>query len=329
MTEQVILGIDIGGTNTKLGLVDRNGRALSSMSISTHATEDVSFFSSYLQVAIQKLQEDVVVPFTLCGTGIGAPNANFHSGCIEQAPNLYWGDVVPIADIVSNITGVPTWITNDANAAAIGEMKFGVARGLKSFVVLTLGTGLGSGIVIDGELIYGHDGFAGEVGHVTLRQGGRSHTTGRLGSAETYISATGLERTAFELLGQNHAASKLRTKSMVQADAHYLYKLARKGDEIALRAFNITGELLAEVIADSLALLDIEAVILFGGLANAKGLLLDPMHMKLQELLSAEEYQQLRVLISDMKGDNSAILGAAALAWQVLSATETGALTPE
>lgn len=318
----VTLGIDIGGTNTKLGFVNREGISLVSTRIETHAHNYQTFIED-LCIAIEQLKLEAGTQGNLLAIGVGAPNANYHSGMIEGAPNLHWGTKVPLAASIQEKFGLPVWLTNDANAAAIGEMKFGVAKGLKDFVIITLGTGLGSGFVVDGKLLYGHDGFAGELGHITLVPGGRLHTNGRQGGLETYVSATGIKRTVFELLAHRVEESPLRDLSFNQLTAKDISDAAEANDTIALCAFEVTGRLLAQALNDVIVCMDPEAIILFGGLANAGELLMKPVRYNLDRFLPKEYKGKVELLMSNLKGDNTAILGASALAWEGLERMQT------
>ncbi len=317
----VTLGIDIGGTNTKLGLVNKEGKCIVSRSIPTHADEDLDIFLSELFSSIEEMAKPVADQVAIQAVGIGAPNANYYSGSIEEAPNISWGQHVPLVDIVKEKLGLPTVLTNDANAAAIGEQFFGVAKGMKNFIVITLGTGLGSGIVVNGELVYGHDGFAGELGHVTVIPGGRDHTTGLKGTLETYVSATGIKRTIFELLALRIHPSTLRDVSFNQLTAKDITEAALNGDLIAKEAFEYTGKMLGVALANSVAHVSPEAIILFGGLANSGELLLNPTKKYFEENLLHIFRNKVKILLSDLKGDNTAVLGAGALAWSALPST--------
>lgn len=314
----VTLGIDIGGTNTKLGLVNSEGRCEVSKSIPTYADENLGTFLDHLFKTIEEITTPVADKFEVKAVGIGAPNANYYSGCIEEAPNLKWGKLVPLVEIVEERTKLPTVLTNDANAAALGEMLFGVAKNMKDFIVITLGTGLGSGIVVNGELVYGHDGFAGELGHVTVIPDGRDHTTGLKGTLETYVSATGMKRTVFELLSLRIYPSRLRDVSFNNLVAKDIAKAAEEGDKIALEAFEYTGKILGVALANSVAHLSPEAIILFGGLANSGDLLLDPTRLHFEANLLHVFRKKVKIMLSDLKGDNTAVLGAGALAWKSL-----------
>ncbi len=314
----VTLGIDIGGTNTKLGLVSADGHCVISRSISTHADGTLENFLQGLFRTIDEMTA-ATPDCTVRAVGMGAPNANYHSGCIEGAPNIGWGKQAPLVERVQEKMKLPTVLTNDANAAAIGEMLFGVAKDMKNFIVITLGTGLGSGLVVNGELVYGHDGFAGELGHVTIIPDGRDHTTGLKGSLETYVSATGIKRTVFELLALRIHPSRLRDVSFNQLEAKTLTKAALQGDLIALEAFEYTGKLLGMALANAVAHTSPEAIILFGGLANSGDLLLRPTQKYFEAYLLPVYRGKVQLMLSDLKGDNTAVLGAGALAWKSIA----------
>lgn len=321
----VVLGIDIGGTNTKLGFVNEEGHCLQSLSIPTHAEKPLSYFMDHFLKAIERLHREVSQEITVKAVGMGAPNGNYYTGHIEKAPNLHWGDDIPMATMLKKRLNLPVWLTNDANAAAIGEMKFGVAKGMKNFVVITLGTGLGSGLVMNGRLIYGHDGFAGEVGHNTVIPNGRDHSTQRKGSLETYVSATGMKRTIAELLSSTIYPSELRDVSFNDLTAKLVAEKAQQGDRIALEAFEYTGRLLGIGLADTVALCDPEAIIIFGGMAAAGDLIMNPTKKYLEQYVPDYIKGKTKLLLSNLKGGNTAILGAAALAWEEYAQLELSA----
>lgn len=321
--KEVTLGIDIGGTNTKLGFVDRFGQVLAADSIATQAEQPVDQFLVRLYAAIEALRKKTTEVLDIKAVGIGAPNANYYSGMVEKAPNLRWGDKVPLAQLIEHHLHIPVRITNDANAAALGEMKYGVAQGMKNFVVITLGTGLGSGIVVNGDLLYGDDGFAGELGHVTVDPNGRDHTTGLKGSLETYASATGIKRTVFELLAKRIHPSGLRDISYHEMTALMISQAAEKGDLIALEAFEITARLLGMKLAEAVAVLSPEAIILFGGLAGSGDLLVKPTKKYMEEYMFPVFRGKVKLMLSDLKGNNTAVLGASALAWVELDKLKT------
>jgi len=313
---EVSVGLDIGGTNTVIGVVDPDGNILSEKVIST---KDHPVVEDYVESAHQKIQEalsELEGTISLKGIGIGAPNGNYYNGTIEQAPNLLWQGVVPLADLFKKHYDLPVIVTNDANAAAIGEMMFGGAKGMKNFVVITLGTGLGSGIVVNGEMVYGHDGFAGEVGHTIIRPNGRLCGCGRRGCMETYASAQGIKRTVFELLADTNKPSSLSTLNYGELDAKMISEAAEAGDEIAQIAFDYTGKTLAEGLADTVAHLSPSTIFLFGGLCKAGSWILDPTRRHLEEALLNIYKNKIEVRFSELNERNGAILGSAALVWK-------------
>ncbi|UZR95728.1 ROK family protein [Chondrinema litorale] len=316
INKDVTLGIDIGGTNTKLGLVNKQGFCLSELSIPTGADKPFDEFLKVVVDSVDKLKGNIDHQVNIKGVGIGAPNGNYYTGLIEEAPNLNWGDKVPVVKEIEARLGIPATLTNDANAAALGEMLFGVAQGMKNFVVITLGTGLGSGIVVNGELIYGHDGFAGELGHTTVFvDEGRDLPTGRKGSLEAYVSATGIKRTVFELLAKRIYPSELRDITYNQLEAKHITEAALRGDKIALEAFDYTAKILGLKLSDTIAHLSPEAIILFGGLANAGDLILEPTKKYMEQYCLNIFRGKVKLLFSNLKGSNTAILGSSALAW--------------
>jgi len=314
---EVVIGVDIGGTFTKYGIIDRNGNCLIESSIDTNSGNGVEAF---LKDATKAFKNDLAKfsDVTLKGIGIGAPNGNYYNGTIEFAPNLKWKGIVHLVDLFKKNFNVPIFLTNDANAAAIGEMIYGNAKSLRDFIVITLGTGLGSGIVSNGELIYGHDGFAGEIGHTIVRHNGRQCGCGRKGCLETYASATGIKRTVFKLLADSLEESKLRSVSFNELTAEMITEAAKKGDKIALEAFEYTGLLLGQKLADSVAYTSPQVIFLFGGLAKAGNLILEPTRRHLEDNLLNIYKGKVKVLISGMEELNAAIMGAGALAWKEL-----------
>ncbi|OHX67578.1 ROK family protein [Flammeovirga pacifica] len=312
----VTLGIDVGGTNTKIGFVDRHGKCLASTHISTGADEPFDNFLKNVFSTVEKLKEEAG-EIEMVAVGVGAPNANYYNGKIEKAVNLKgWGEEVAIADLMQDYFKVPVAITNDANAAALGEMKFGVAQGMKNFIVVTLGTGLGSGIIVNGDLLYGHDGFAGELGHINVVEDGRICGCGRRGCLETYVSATGIKRTMFELLGDNNGKSTLSNKTFDELTAKDIFLAAEDGDELAKEAFEVTGEVLGKSLADTIAIFSPEAIVLFGGLASAGEFITEPTRRSMEEHCLSLFKGKTRLVVSNLEGDNTAILGSSALAWQ-------------
>jgi glucokinase len=315
LKKEVTLGIDIGGTNTKVGIVDREGDCLANSVLPTRADEPVEFFLPRLYHTIDALMQPVEDTVELLGIGIGAPNANYYTGLIEQPANLSWKNRTPLAQLVSDQYNVPVKLTNDANAAAIGEMKFGVAKDMKNFVVLTLGTGLGSGIVVNGEVLYGADGFAGEFGHVIVNTQGRMCGADRRGCLEAYVSATGICRTVYKLLADYPWKSELRDIPFNDLTAERITEAALNKDRIAIEAFEYTGRIFGMKLADLVAILSPEAIILFGGLTRAKEHLFEPTQRYMEQFMFPIFRNKVKVLSSGLEGANTAILGASALMW--------------
>jgi len=308
--QQLVAGIDIGGTNTVFGLVDEKGNILLKESVATEhfpIPEDlVAVVCEHIKKAVAKFSDT----YNFAGVGIGAPNGNYFNGTIEFAPNLKWEGIVPLAKLFSERLNVKAVLTNDANAAAIGEMVFGGAKGMKDFLFITLGTGLGSGIVANGELILGHDSFAGEIGHVILFPDGRQCGCGRKGCLETYCSATGIKRTYSDLLMRHPEKNNLSGKV---ADAKYIYDKAVQADTDALEAFNYTGDLLGLALANSVAYTSPEAIFLFGGLALAGDFIFKPTIESFERNLLNIYKNKIKILPSQLKENDAAILGAASL----------------
>lgn len=314
----VVVGIDVGGTNTVFGFVDANGKIILEASIPTQAEQNAEQLFGRLFAQINKEFQKLENNFELQGIGIGAPNANYYTGSVEQPPNLNWG-IVNVLDIVKKYSSLPSAITNDANAAAIGEMIFGAAKGMKDFIVITLGTGLGSGIVVNGELVYGADGFAGEVGHTIVDPNGRECGCGRKGCLETYASASGIRRTVYELLCNTTTPSKLRNISFDQLTAKDIADAASIGDKIALEAFDYTAKILGLKLADAVAHLSPEAIVLFGGLALAGDLIFVPTKRYMESYMLNIFRNKVKLIPSALPGGNAAVLGAAALIWNELN----------
>ena len=315
--KEVVLGVDIGGTNTTFGYVDHEGTLLSEGAMKTEADRPAEEFFERLHDQAEILFKSMNKDFNLVGIGLGAPNANYYKGTIEQPPNLSWVYV----DVVATLKrwySIPIALTNDANAAALGEMLFGAARGMKDFIVITLGTGLGSGIVANGELIYGHDGFAGEIGHTIVDPIGRQCGCGRRGCLETYASASGICRTMEELLQAQSTPSELRNISPEHITSKRIFEAAQHGDTLACEAFEITGRYLGMKLTDSVAHLSPEAIILFGGLAAAGDFIFAPTKKYMEEYMLNIFKNKVRLLPSGLPKGNSAILGAAALIWKEL-----------
>lgn len=317
--KKVVVGMDIGGTNAPFNFVDIDGNTLleKNINLSPVGFDDAKDFIKAFHEAIEenlKLHPE----FELEGIGIGAPNGNYYKGTIELAPNLPWKGLIPFVDMVKKYYDLPVYITNDANAAAIGEGVFGAAKGLKDFIVITLGTGLGSGIVSGGQLTYGFNGFAGELGHTTLIYNGRQCACGRKGCLEAYASATGLKRTVFELLGSSIEPSVLRTVTFNDLTSEMVAKAANQGDKVALEAFKVTGDYLGRMLADFVAFSTPEAIFLFGGLAYAGDLIFKPTIESMEKNMMQIFKNKIKVLPSGLYGGNAAILGAAALTWEKL-----------
>ncbi|KUG21435.1 glucokinase [hydrocarbon metagenome] len=318
-TINIVLGIDIGGTKTSFGFVDREGNIIGATSIETNSNESAERFVSRLHRKIEEIRTVLPSPYNLCGIGIGAPNANYYRGTIEKPVNLNWGDTVDFIELMRKIYDIPTVITNDANAAAIGELLFGNARGMKHFIIITLGTGLGSGIVVDGRLLYGASGFAGELGHTVVDPKGRQCRCGKQGCLEAYVSATGLVRTTSILLAERYEPSPLRAMSYSEMTSKIIFDLAQKGDKIALEAFDQTARILGMKLADAVAHTSPEAIFLTGGLAMAGDILLEPANQYMEDFLFGAYKGTVKLFPSGMIAGKSAILGAAALIWNELA----------
>lgn len=316
-TAEIVLGVDIGGTNTKFGFVDREGRCLAHDSMATEAHQPAERFFGRLRKNADALLLSLPGQHRVAGIGIGAPNANYRKGTIEHPPNLSW-DYVDVRSAIAGHYDLPVAVTNDANAAALGEMLFGTARGMRDFIVITLGTGLGSGIVSNGELVYGADGFAGEIGHTIVDPQGRRCGCGRRGCLETYCSATGLCRTVQELLCDSTEPSPLRNVCYADLTAEMVSAAARENDPIALQAFEFTGRILGIKLSDSVAHLSPEAIILFGGLTAAGELIIAPTRRSLEEHLFPIFRNKVKLIPSIMAEGSTAVLGAAALIWNDL-----------
>lgn len=314
-----VVGIDIGGTNTVFGIVDARGNVLASSSIKTQRHQQFDDYIAELHEELSKLIEENCGIERVKGIGVGAPNANYYTGNIEHAANLPWKGIIPFAEVMSNKFGVPVALTNDANAAAIGEMTYGAARGMKDFIMITLGTGVGSGIVSNGHLIYGHDGFAGELGHVIIRrENGRQCGCGSKGCLETYTSATGVARTAREFLeNRSNEDSLLRKIALESITSKDVFDAAQDGDQIAKDVFAFTGQVLGEALADFVKFSSPEAIILFGGLAKSGDLLMKPLRQSMEDNLMPIFKGKVKLLFSEMKDADAAILGASALAWEL------------
>lgn len=309
------VGIDIGGTNTVFGIVDEQGHILSHDGIKTKDYPDINVYADTVAGHLRSLIEAAGGIELINGIGVGAPNANYYTGQIEQAPNLPWKGTVPLARMLRERLTLPVTLTNDANAAALGEMTYGVARGMKDFIMITLGTGVGSGIVINGRLVYGHDGFAGELGHVIVRRGGRLCGCGRRGCLETYCSATGIVRTVHEMLSSTDTPSLLRDIPLDKVTSKDIYDAAEQGDKLALEIFRFTGTVLGEAFADFIAFSSPEAIVLFGGLAKAGEYIMAPIREAMDANVMSIYKGKTRLLTSALKDSDTAVLGASALAW--------------
>ncbi|MEP6747282.1 MAG: ROK family protein [Bacteroidota bacterium] len=316
--QQLVIGIDIGGTGTKFGIVDRDGNVLFSSEISTKKHATVESFIDELHDAMYVLIQKAGGSGRIKGIGVGAPNGNYYTGTIEYAPNLPWKGIIPLAKMMEDKFQLPTTLTNDANAAAIGEMTYGAAKGMKDFIMITLGTGVGSGIVANGQLIYGHDGFAGELGHTIVIPDGRLHTgTGKHGSLESYASATGVRYTALEFLGKSKEKSLLREVPAAEMDSKKVYEAAIKGDKLAKEVYEFTGKILGLALANAVMFSSPEAIVLFGGLTKAGDLILKPTREHMEANLIQIFQNKVKILISHLKESDAAILGASALAWEM------------
>ena len=329
--KKLAIGIDIGGINTAFGLVDEQGELYGESVISTRCypyLEDYPLYVDALEKGLRSLLDAVSTDYELVGIGIGAPNANFHRGTIETPANLWkFCDtesdrneerrIFRLAEELSQrFGGVKTLITNDANAATSGEMVYGNAKGMRDFIMITLGTGLGSGFVANGEMIYGHDGFAGEFGHIIVEHDGRECGCGRKGCLEAYVSATGIKRTAFELMSTMNVPSRLRDIPFAAFDSAMISAAAAEGDPIAKECFRYTGELLGRALADAVTITSPEAIFLFGGLAKAGELIFEPTRHYMEENMMFTFKNKVKLLPSGIQGKNAAILGASALIWQ-------------
>ena len=320
MEKQFVVGVDVGGQTTKIGVVDARGEVLAQSVIrtDTFGTDAMAYLDA-LATAIKKVIADAGKEGEIRGVGVGAPNGNYYTGSISFAPNLAWaakGTVEFSKILTEKLGGIPVSLTNDANAAAVGEMTYGVARGMKNFIMITLGTGVGSGIVINGQVVYGHDGFAGELGHTNVvRNNGRTCGCGRQGCLEAYCSAIGVAKTAREWLESNDEPSLLRECENITSKD--VYEAAKEGDALAIRVFNYTGALLGRQFADFVAFSAPEAIVLFGGLARSKEFLYEPILNTMNDNLLPIWKGKVKILFSQLKESDAAILGASALAWEL------------
>ena len=311
-----VLGIDMGGTNTVIGVVDTIGKVATTTAIKTRDYVEFEDFTEALVKACRRVMSEVGGPQMITGIGIGAPNANYYSGNIENAANLPWKGVLPLGETLSRALEVPVAVTNDANAAAIGEMTYGAARGMRDFIMITLGTGVGSGIVVNGQLVYGSDGFAGELGHTCAIRGGRKCGCGKSGCLETYCSATGVARTAVEMLTTRQDSSLLRQIDPAVITSKDVYDAAMKGDALALEIFDFTGKIMGQAFADFVSFSAPEAIVLFGGLAQSGELLMKPIRESMEANLLPYWKGKVKLIPSALKSSESAVLGAAALGWK-------------
>lgn len=316
---QIAVGIDIGGTNTVFGLVDRKGNIIAEGLVKTKEFDEVEVFVAALYEKINVTVRKLGNSSELLGYGIGAPMGNINKGTIEHPSNLPWTGIIPLAEYFSRHTSLPVMVTNDANAAAVGEMVYGGARNMKNFVVITLGSGLGSGLVVDGKLIYGANGFAGEIGHTAIRPGpsNRMCGCGRRGCLETYVSASGIKRTLLKIMADSITDSELRQLSFNELNSKIIHDAALKGDPIALEAFEHTGQMLGFKLADVVAHTNPEAIFLFGGLALAKDLIFEPARQYMEQHLLNIYRDKVKLLPSQLSTQNAAVLGASSLIWSV------------
>ena len=314
--KNLVAGVDVDGFRTTYALVDEFGKIYAKGSFPTADHKEFKHYVARIKEEIDALSDSLDIPHNIAAVGIGAPNSNYYTGEIENAANLIWKGKLPIGQQLSQLfDNKPVVVTNDANAAAIGEMYYGGAKGMKHFVVITLGTGLGSGIVVDGNVLYGHDGFAGELGHIIVqREDGRECGCGRKGCLETYASSKGVKRTALELLAGSDEPSKLRDIPQQELTSKEIAFAAKQGDAIAKKSFEITGEFLGEALANLVAISAPEAIFLCGGVANAGDLILNPVRKAMEKNLLPLWRGKVKVTLSSLEYENSPILGAAALA---------------
>jgi glucokinase len=317
--KKVVVGIDIGGTNTVFGFVDREGNILAEDRLKTSHYEEAEVYVAALYEKIMVTRDRIEDDIEILGFGIGSPMGNINKGTVEYAANLPWKGIIPLADLFRRHTDLPVIVTNDGNAAAVGEMIYGGARGMKNFVVITLGTGLGSGFVVDGKLVYGNDGFAGELGHIAVHPGisNRECGCGKKGCLETYVSATGLKRTMLKVLADSIQPSELRKCSFDELDAELIHEAAKRGDRLAKKAFEYTGRVLGFKLADVVAHTNPEAIFLFGGLAQAKELIFEPVKEFMEENLLHIYRGKVKLLPSELSTKNAAVLGASSLIWSI------------
>jgi len=322
LSNELAVGIDIGGTNTKYGIVNHRGEILEKGDLRTDAYPKVDEFVDALYKAVKPIIKKNSNETSIKGIGIGAPNGNPFTGTIEYAPNLRWKGVIPLCDLVTAKFKLPSVINNDAKSAALGEMTYGAARGMKDFIMITLGTGVGSGIVVNGQVVYGHDGFAGELGHTTIRPGGRKHHgTGMHGTLETYASATGIAITANQLLDEDpDQESLMRKYRREEITAKVVAEAADKGDKLAQEVYRFTGQILGEALANFVMFSSPEAIILFGGVIKAGDLILKPTREHMEKNVLPIFQNKVKLVFSELKEADAAILGASALVWEMKDA---------
>ena len=317
--EDLVIGIDVGGQTAKCGVVDARGNIVAQTVISSENTSNPDEFVTALAEALNRIIVEAKAEGSIRGIGVGIPNGNFYTGVVENAVNLVWAKEgnIPFAKMLQEqMNGIPVSLTNDANAAAVGEMTYGAARGMKNFIMITLGTGVGSGIVINGEVVYGHDGFAGELGHTcAVRHNGRACGCGKTGCLEAYCSATGVARTAREWLEMSDEPSELR--SLDKITSKDVYEAAKDGDKLALKIFEFTGRILGEKLADFIEFSAPEAIVLFGGLARSKEFLTEPILKAMNDNVLPLWRGKVNLVYSSLKESDAAILGASALAWEL------------
>lgn len=318
ISPNLAVGIDIGGTNTEYGIVNHRGEILYKGKIRTDGYNQIEPYIDELYDNLMPIIDAYKKDGNIIGIGIGAPNANYFKGIIEYAPNLKWEGVVPLAKLISEKFGLPCLLTNDANAAALGEMTYGAARGYKDFVMITLGTGMGSGIVCNGQLVYGQDGYAGELGHTIIVRGGRKHwKTDLLGSLKSYVSATGVVLTALEMLNESDDDSLLRQYEPSKINSRLVYDCAMLGDKISKEVYRFTGQLLGEALANFVMATSPEAIILFGGVVKAGDLFLQPAREHLEKNVLPLYKNKVKIILSELNEADAAILGASTLVWDV------------
>lgn len=312
-----VIGLDLGGTNSVFGIVDQNANVVASTSIKTAGHGDINQYVDDCVAALQPIISQVGGIEMIHAMGIGAPNGNYYNGSIEFAPNLPWKGKIPLAQMFSERLGIPVRLTNDANAAAIGEMQYGAAKGMQNFIMITLGTGVGSGIVVNGQLVYGCDGFAGELGHVIVKENGRQCGCGRKGCLEAYCSANSVARTAREIIEKTDKPTLLREIPLDKIESKDVAIAAGKGDEVAKEIFEETGRILGEACANFTAFSSPEAYIFFGGLTKAGDLIMDPIKRAYEASVLTIFRGKAKILVSELDGANAAVLGASALGWEV------------